>query len=60
MFEESTAMALTPNLLGNSTILGFLKSGGNLAYISVLKFLQVSVISITHFKIVIVLYMLVF
>ena len=68
MFEESTAMALTPNLLGNSTILGFLKSGGGfkrcnshvMAYISVLKFLQVSVISITHFKIVIVLYMPVF
>ena len=30
MFEESTSTALTPNLLGNSTILGFLKSGGNL------------------------------
>ena len=65
LFEKSTTTALTPNLLGISTFLGFLKSGGNLngvtaivtAYISVLKFLQVSVKSITHFKIVIALYM---
>ena len=65
LFEESSTTALTPNLLGISTFLGFLKSGGELkrcnghvtAYISVLKFLQVSVKSITHFKIVIALYM---
>ena len=30
LFEESTATALTPYLLGISTFLGFLKSGGNL------------------------------
>ena len=30
LFEESTTTALTPNLLGISTFLGFLKSGGNL------------------------------
>ena len=29
LFEESTTTALTPNLLGISTFLGFLKSGGN-------------------------------
>ena len=67
LFEESTTTALTPNLLGISTFLGFLKSGGGgefkrcnshvTAYISVLKFLQVSVKSITHFKIAIALYM---
>ena len=64
LFEKSTTTALTPNLLGISTFLGFLKSGGEfkrcnshvMAYISVLKFLQVSVESITHFKSVIVLY----
>ena len=28
LFEESTTTALTPNILGISTILGFLKSGG--------------------------------
>ena len=61
LFEESTITALTPNLLGISIFLGFLKSGGEFkwcnshvtAYISVLNFLQVSVKSITHFKIVI-------
>ena len=65
LFEESTTTALAPNLLGISTFLGFLKSGGKFkrcnshmtAYISVLKFLQVSVKSITHFKIAIALYM---
>ena len=30
LFEESTTTALTPDLLGISTFLGFLKSGGNL------------------------------
>ena len=30
LFEESTTTALTPNLLGISTFLGFPKSGGNL------------------------------
>ena len=30
LFDESTANALTPNLLGISAFLGFLKSGGNL------------------------------
>ena len=29
LFEESTTTALTPNILGISTFLGFLKSGGN-------------------------------
>ena len=29
LFEESTITALTPNPLGISTFLGFLKSGGN-------------------------------
>ena len=29
LFEESTTTALTPNLLGISTFVGFLKSGGN-------------------------------
>ena len=66
LFEDSTITALTPNLLGISTFLGFLKSGGGgfkrcnshvAAYISELKFLQVSVKSITHLKIVIALYM---
>ena len=66
LFEESATTALTPNLLGISTFLGFLKSGGGefkrcnshvTAYIYVLKFLQVSVKSITHFKIAIALYM---
>ena len=65
MFEESTTTALTPNLLEISTFLGFLKSRGGCkcckshmtAYISVLKIQQVSVKSITHFKIVIALYM---
>ena len=44
LFEESSTTALTPN--SHMT-----------AYISVLKFLQVSVKSITHFKIAIALYM---
>ena len=68
MFEDSTTTALTPNLLGISTFLGFLKSGGGgvgfkqcnshvTAYIALLKFLQVSVISIIHFNSVIALYM---
>ena len=68
LFEDSTYTALTPNLLGISTFLGFLKSGGMgggfkqcnshvTAYIALLKFLQVSVISITHFNSVIALYM---
>ena len=65
MFEGSTTTALTPNLWGISTFLGFLKSGGGgfkqcnshvMAYIALLKFLQVSVISITHFNSVIALY----
>ena len=30
MFEGSTTTALTPNLWGISTFLGFLKSGGDL------------------------------
>ena len=30
LFEESTSTAMTPNLLGISTFLGVLKSGGNL------------------------------
>ena len=30
LFEESTTSALTPNILGISTFLGILKSGGNL------------------------------
>ena len=30
LFEDSTTTALTSNLLGISTFLGFLKSGGNL------------------------------
>ena len=30
LFEESSTTALTPNLLGISTILGFLKSGGGI------------------------------
>ena len=67
MFEGSTTTALTPNLLGILTFLGFLKSGGFggfkqcnshvMAYIALLKFLQVSVTSITHFNSVIALYM---
>ena len=67
MFEDSTTTALTPNLLGISTFLGFRKSGGAgefkqcnshvMAYIALLKFLQVSVISIIHFNSVIVWYM---
>ena len=66
LLEESTITALTPNLVGISKFLGFLNSGGGgfkrcnshaMAYISVLKFLQVSAKSITHFKIVIALYM---
>ena len=64
LFEEATSTALSPNLLGILTFLGFLESGGNFkrcnshvtTYISVLKFLQVSVKSITHFKSVIASY----
>ena len=63
LFGGSYTNALTPNLLGISTILGakrgkFKRCNSHVtAYISVLKLLQVSVKSITHFKIVIALYM---
>ena len=63
LFEKSTTTALTPNLLGISPFLGVLKSERNLNGVTamcVLKFLQVSVKSITYFKIVIALYMTVF
>ena len=64
LFEECITTALTPNILGISTFLGFLKSGGNLNGVTAmwrpiylyLNFYRVSVKSITHFKIVIALY----
>ena len=64
MFKESITTTLAPNLFGISTFLGFLESGWNLNGVTamlrpiyLLKFLQVSAKSITHFEIVTALYM---
>ena len=64
VIDESTTTALAPDLLGILTFLCFLERVGGFkrcnshatALISVFKFLQVSVKSITHFKSVIALY----